>query len=253
MSAQPTRIAPSAPHLAPQSQRPWRWAQTWRDLFFAHWRVPIGGLQPHLHGDLEIDTWDGCAWVSIVAFRLDIRQRGLPAFGLWTSFVELNFRTYVRCRGESGIYFISIHASKRASVALARWLTPLPYVYAPIRYERDGTSWRFDCRQRRAGPPLLDVTVTPTGSTRPAAADATDAWLLERYRAFVPDRHGTLFRMEAQHPDWTIQRVTAQVDTNNLGLPWELCLNREPDALHWAPDMAALLWPFQPIGAIAQK
>src|SRR5439155_4256722 len=129
-----------------RSDRPqsWRWSQHWRDLIFAHWRVPASTLLPHLTLGLELDTWEGAAWVSAVAFRLEgVRLRGLPPMGPCSNFLELNLRTYVQRRGEPAIYFLRIHAGSRLAVAFARWLTPLPYAFARITYDRSGETHHF--------------------------------------------------------------------------------------------------------------
>jgi uncharacterized protein YqjF (DUF2071 family) len=225
---------------------PWIWKQHWRDLAFAHWRVPEASLRPYLPAALEIDTFDGSAWVSIVAFRLAIRRRWLPPLGLSTSFLELNLRTYVRWRDEVGIYFLSIHAGKRTSVALARWLTPLPYVYAPIQYTREGEAWRFECTRAATQTPLLKATFLPMGRQTPATDCEADAWLLERYQAFMPDRHG-LCRMVARHDPWQVQAADVHIDANQLGMPWSLVLRRQPDTSHFITRMTAWIGGFEPL------
>src|SRR5437016_4587670 len=137
--SQTTPAPPTTPII--EQPGPWRWSQNWRDLFFAHWQVPTCALRPHLPNCLRIDTWQGTAWVSIVAFRLDVRHRWLPALGLCSNFLELNLRTYVRWRGMPGIYFLSIHADSHIAVALARLLTPLPYARACLSYRHLNQSW----------------------------------------------------------------------------------------------------------------
>jgi uncharacterized protein YqjF (DUF2071 family) len=239
MAASPVLLAPTS-GVAPAAPRDWLWAQSWHDLFFAHWRVPVASVEAHLPRGLEVETWDGAAWISVVAFRLKVRRRWLPPLP-GTRFVELNLRTYVRQGRDSGIYFLSIHAGKRIGVALARWLTPLPYVFAPIRYERHGQIWCFECRRADGSMGLLEANFTPL---EPASTPA-DTWLLERYRAFAADRRGRLWRMWAQHLPWQVCRVEAHVLTNHLGMPWGLALNREPDAVHFAPEMTARLGRFE--------
>jgi uncharacterized protein YqjF (DUF2071 family) len=159
----------------------------------------------------------------------------------------LNLRTYVRRGGEAGIYFLSIHAAKRMSVALARWLTPLPYVFAPIRYARRGEACHFECG--RPGETLFDVDFTPIGPAAAAADHALEAWLLERYQGFVRGQDGEMCRMVAQHPAWQIRRVDARVGSNFLGMPWGLGLNRQPDAAHFSAHVSARVWPFEPLAA----
>jgi uncharacterized protein YqjF (DUF2071 family) len=196
---------------------------------------------------LEIDTWHGSAWISLVAFNLDVHHRWMPSFGLTENFVEMNLRTYVRCQGEPGIYFLSIHAGGRVPVALARLLTPLPYVYAPLTYRHVGTCWELQCRSPKRGDDksLVAGAFTPVGECAALPVDSLEGWLLERYRAFAPDRRGRVVRMIAQHEPWSVQRVEAKLDVNNLGKPWGFDLLGAPDLAHFQAHMPALIWPFE--------
>ena len=35
----------AAPLHQTDTPRPWRWSQHWRDVFFAHWRIPVGVME----------------------------------------------------------------------------------------------------------------------------------------------------------------------------------------------------------------
>jgi len=116
------------------SHRPWplpagRWAQdqTWEHLLFAHWPVEPKALRPHVPSSLELDEFDGSAWIGLVPFRVSgLRLRGmLPLPGL-SGFDELNCRTCVTRDGRPGIWFISLDASSRWVVEAARRLYRLP-------------------------------------------------------------------------------------------------------------------------------
>ncbi|HYV39781.1 MAG TPA: DUF2071 domain-containing protein [Gemmataceae bacterium] len=224
---------------------PWHWAQTWRDVFFAHWQVPAQALKPHLPAGLEVDAWQGGGWISAVAFYLDVQHRRLPSFGLTSGFVELNLRTYVRWRDQPGIYFLSIHAGSRIAVGLARLLTPLPYVYAPLSYRRNGNQWRLRCQQSNVS--LLDAEFSTANDAATCAADSLDTWLVERYRLFAPARHGQVQRLIVRHPPWEMRAVSGQVSAEHLGKPWGADLSRQPDEMHFANQIPARLWPFEAI------
>jgi uncharacterized protein YqjF (DUF2071 family) len=226
----------------------WRWSQHWRDLLFTHWRVSKSKLLPHLPAGLELDTWEDSAWVSAVAFRLGVRLRGLSYLGPCPSFLELNFRTYVRRRGEPAIYFLSIHAGTRAVVALARWFTPLPYAYARITYDRSREPNQFSCFCQSGRGELFQAEVwSPSGRER-AVDDPLDVWLLERYRAYVAGKRGELYRMVVQHPQWRVQKAVLKVSAEGLGEELGLDLGRRPDRLHVSAGMHALVWPFEVVG-----
>jgi uncharacterized protein YqjF (DUF2071 family) len=59
--------------------RPWVQFQSWRHLLFAHWPVPPAALRPHVPAELELEAWDGSAWLGAIPFRIrGMRLRGMP-------------------------------------------------------------------------------------------------------------------------------------------------------------------------------
>ncbi len=71
--------------------------------------------------------------MSLVVFRLRVRPRWLPYLPALSDLVEVNLRTYVRFGDAAGIWFLSVHADNAWAIAVARLLTPMPYVRAPMR------------------------------------------------------------------------------------------------------------------------
>lgn len=279
MPTEPNVAVSPQPVVGPKPSGAWRWSQVWRNVLFAHWRVPSAALESHLPQGVEIDEWQGAAWVSAVAFRLEqVRLRGLPPMPLVSSLLELNLRTYVRHRGESGIYFLSMHADNRAAMFFARRLTPLPYELARISYSQNSRhtpqssrhtpcavaeslvtlEFRSDVLRSKAdgtrsvpatlGNTLFYASFQPAGNCNSAPPESLDAWLVERYRAFVPGRRGELFRMAIEHPPWQLQDVELTSTAPRLGDRWGLDLAREPDLAHYSPGLLAHVWPFGSLG-----
>jgi uncharacterized protein YqjF (DUF2071 family) len=248
MFAQESIAVPPVQESRADRPRPWRWSQHWRDLLFTHWRVPTSKLLPHLPAGLELDICKGSAWVSAVAFRLEgVRLRGLPAIGPCSNFLELNVRTYVRRRGEPAIYFLRIHAGSRLAVAFARWLTPLPYAFARISYDRSGQTRRFQSsfRSGKDWRPLFRAEFASTAGAEEEATDPLDVWLLERYCGYAADRRGKLYRMVVEHIPWRVRKPDLDVSAEGLGEEFGLDLGRQPDCWHVSEGVDALLWPFQ--------
>ena len=53
-------------------------AQRWNDLLFAHWPIPVAEMVRLLPAGLEVDTFDGFAWVGVVPFWMDqVRTRAV--------------------------------------------------------------------------------------------------------------------------------------------------------------------------------
>lgn len=228
----------------PPPQRPWRWSQGWKDLLFCHWAVPAESLRSHVPSCLEIDTKDGSAWVSAVAFHMTgVRPRRLPAMPPVSDFLELNLRSYVRWEDKPGVFFLSIHASKRLAVRVAKWFSPLPYSYARMRWNRQQQEHRFVCAGELE--PIFDARYTTTSQAFAADQGSLDEWLLERYCLYLSDRTGGLISAEVHHEPWSVKKVDVRASSNALGKPFGLDLSSSPDRVHYSPGVEALAWPFE--------
>ena len=64
---------------------------TWYDLLLAHWPVRPRSLETLIPKPLELDTYNGEAWLSIVPFGMcDVAPRFVPAIPGVSAFLELN-------------------------------------------------------------------------------------------------------------------------------------------------------------------
>ena len=57
------------PWLIPSNK--WIMRQPWRHLLFTHWRIPAETLRPHIPPHLEIDTFNGYAWLGVIVFVME--------------------------------------------------------------------------------------------------------------------------------------------------------------------------------------
>ncbi len=127
--------------------------QRWTALTFLHWRFPPEAVQRLLPANLEAEVRDGSAWVGLVPFLMEVglpRVKPVP----WASrFCETNVRTYVHdVSGRSGIWFFSLDASRLGAVVVARSTYRLPYFWAGMNVDRDGSTITYHCRRRWPGP-----------------------------------------------------------------------------------------------------
>ncbi len=106
----------------------WRYYQEWNNALFLHWKVPFDALRNLVPQDLNLDTYDGEVYVSLVAFTMQkIRPRNLPAIKFISDFDEINVRTYIDNNNKKGVYFLNIEAEKQLSAFIAKTLSGLPY------------------------------------------------------------------------------------------------------------------------------
>lgn len=249
----------------PRIGRRYSMHMVWHDLLFMHWPLPVHALQPLLPAELELDTFDGEAWLGVVPFRMSgIRHRGLPALPGLAAFPELNVRTYVRHRHRRGVYFFSLDATHRIAVQTARLLFCLPYRHAAIRCEmddsgcvqyrsrrrvwntRDGLS-RDDNRAMTAtvvsAPAVLfEATYEPIGDAFHAKPGDLAHFLTERYCFLTANRRGEICRCDIDHPPWPLQPARCEVRVNTMTLPLGVSLPDAPPLLHFARRLDVRAW-----------
>jgi uncharacterized protein YqjF (DUF2071 family) len=212
----------------------WAYYQEWNKSVFMHWEVDYNDLQELVPAGLELDSFDGKYWVSIVAFTMEkIRPAYLPPFAPISNFDEINVRTYVIRDGKPGVYFINIEAGKYLSAFLSRMLSSLPYEKSQIsrgddfyRSNNPNKGFRLD----------LDYEIGPTISRK----SPLDLWLTERYALYL-EKDGGIYGYEIQHQEWDLKEV--QID--NLEIYYSignLIFDSKPDLCQYSPGVKVLAW-----------
>jgi uncharacterized protein YqjF (DUF2071 family) len=242
----------------PLPDRPWRLRQTWRDLLFCHWPVPAPDLQQRLPPGLEIDTFDGSAWIGVIPFWMsDVKTRVIGhrtlAFPSTSTFAELNLRTYVRSRvsGMAGVYFFSLDCSSPLAVFGARTLFHLPYF--PARMARTSLSkGQILYRSRRQltaksagyeaayGPQEFSSALQEGARAASAATDLT-AFLTERYCLFTRS-FGRMLVGHIHHRPWPLEPAQAEIRRNEIPAAHGIGLPDTAPVLHFSRELEVLLW-----------
>jgi len=177
----------------PLPDRPWLMGQTWNDLLFAHWPIEPRKLEGLLPRALELDLYDGTAWLGVTPFLLSGgRMRGTPPLPWLSRFPELNVRTYVEVAGKPGIYFLSLDAGRLAAVKAARGGYRLPYFHARMRAQHRGDQVHYESRRIDRDGPRAEFggAYGPSGPRLPVEDGTLARWLAERYCAYVVDEQG---------------------------------------------------------------
>ncbi len=206
-----TNVAEHRPWPLPD--RPWVQAQTWEDLLFAHWRVPEEDLRPLVPAELELETFDGSAWLGVVPFVLTgLRLRGLLPVPRFSSFPELNVRTYVTRGGKPGIWFFTLDAASTWAVEGARLTYKLPYRRARMSVERRSGWIAYESSREGA---VFSARYRGAGDLFRAEPGSLEWFLTERYCLYAVD-DGMPKRAEIHHPPWTLQAGEAEIALNTM-------------------------------------
>jgi uncharacterized protein len=207
--------------------------QTWRHLLFAHWPVPPALLRPYLPARLEVDTFEGQAWLGVVPFTMSgIRPLGLPAVPGLSRLHELNVRTYATLDGVPGVWFLSLDATNALGVWAARTFFHLPYLHARIRLSevKDGLQVEAERTHRGAAPATFRAAWTPGAALAPARPGSLAHFLTERYCLYTagPDlarglAGHDLWQGQLWHEPWLLRTAELHVWESTLleshGLP----------------------------------
>ncbi len=178
----------------------------WQDLLFLHWRVDPELMRSRVPAELEVDCFEGSAWIGLVPFTMaNTRFRGVPDLGPLRHFHECNVRTYVRHTGRTGVWFFSLDAASFLPVVGARLLWRLPYVWSRIEsVRRDDT---IDYRlSRRLGGGAAHITWERGELLPPSAPASLEHFLTERYWLFAR-RFGRVQRSRVEHVPWPLRKA----------------------------------------------
>lgn len=236
--------------LAQVDHRPWplperRWimGQTWESLLFAHWRVSVEELRPHVPDGLEIEQHDGSAWLGLTPFRVSgLRSRGTVPLPGVSAFNELNVRTYVRTSAEKpGIWFFSLDATSRLAVRAARSQYKLPYFDARMTIDRADGWTDVECARLDERGRVFSGRYRPAGDAFTAEPGSLEWFLAERYCLYAAagDR---LYRADIHHGPWVLRPAEAEIELTSIA-PFEL---RGEPLCHVAERQDVVIWPLEP-------
>ena len=233
--------------LAPiRRTRPWVMAMRWDDLAFLHWPVPVAALERLIPADLQLETFDGHAWIGIVPFRMmAVHARGLPEIPGTNEFLELNVRTYVTDGTRPGVWFFSLDCANPLAVRGARVGFSLPYFDAKMQsleINRDGFDYSSARTHRGAPAATFRARYGPNGEVTPIAPGGIEHWLTERYCLYAQRPNSQVIRGEILHQPWPLQTCTVEILENTLCDSLGLSLSREPMLAHFAKRLEVHAW-----------
>jgi uncharacterized protein YqjF (DUF2071 family)/predicted DCC family thiol-disulfide oxidoreductase YuxK len=197
---------------------------TWRNLICVNYEVDPALLAHYLPSGTELDTYQGKALVSIVAFYFDNNKfLGIVPTYPPVAFEEINLRFYViRREGDiikRGAVFIKEVVPSRIIAWTARFVYNEPYERWPTTRSDQGfdpvdggfLSYRFDGAGER-----YVVSATTTGPLQELAPGSPEEFILEHYWGYTPQSFG-LSEYQVTHPAWRYWHVRDFFISENFG------------------------------------
>jgi uncharacterized protein len=194
----------------------------WERALFLHYEVDRSALQSEV--PFPLDLREGRAYVSLVAFTIrGLRLRFGGPLGKWlcrpiAAHEFLNVRTYVRHRGEAGIYFLGEWLPNPLSVLLGPRTFGLPYRRAEIEYRHTPETGMLQgsvAAGRTVRRLRYEATIDAGAAPKVCGPGSLEEFLIERYVAFTSHngRH-RFFRI--WHEPWRLVPAEATVFEQGL-------------------------------------
>lgn len=213
--------------------------QTWSELVFLHWRVEPSAIQRLLPTGVEVDTFDGTAWIGLIPFSMEgLGVPGLAPLPHVGAFPEVNVRTYVRCGPHRGVWFFSLDVDRRLPAYTARAVYALPYCWGDATHGRDGDI--VTSRVERRWP---SSTASARTSIRVRTGDPVDAaeplhrFLTARWGLVAVTRWGGHRWAPVDHPAWPLHAAEVLDVDDTLVAAAGVQVEGPPDHAMWSPGV----------------
>jgi len=194
-------------------QKPFLSAE-WRNLIMMNYEVPPAVLEPYLPKGVELDLFEGNAYVSLVAFHfLNTKVAGI-GFPFHKNFEEVNLRFYVKYKDgdewKRGVVFISEIVPKRMIVWVARIFYKEKYTYAPMKsIVEEGEKRKLFFSWGEGLPYRMEIITA--SFTKPMLAGSKEEFIFEHYWGYTSLPGNQTGEYKVEHPSWNTYPV---IDSN---------------------------------------
>ena len=230
----------------PMPNSPHALAQEWRHLTFMHWEVDPARLAPYIPEGLELDLFEGKAYVGTIPFQMcKVRPRLLPWVPGISNFPEFNVRTYVTKNGKGGVLFLTLDAHSRITCSYAPRAYGLPYRYAKCKFSAKDGEYKWHSKRKSDGVVLRGHS-RAIGEVMQAKPGSLEEFLFERYSMYTV-HNGTLSIGHTHHNPWDYQLGEATVEENTLTEIYDLGIEdvHKPELVHVSKGVRVNTYPLQ--------
>lgn len=211
-----------------------------------HWEVDPELLLVHLPDDVELDLFEGKAYVGTIPFEMmNVRPRWFFSVPFVSNFPEFNIRTYVIRDGKPGVFFLTLDAQSRITCFHAPRSYGLPYRYAQCTLAVTNDTYAWSSRRKSDGV-MLKGSCKATGDATTAQQGTLEYFLFERYCLYTVHK-GIVHRAYTQHNPWVFRPAQASIEINSLTESYELGITSplKPDHVHLSEGVSVRTWSIE--------
>ncbi len=221
----------------------------WKQLVLFNYSVDPGLLKPLTPAGVELDSFAGHTYVSLVGFQFNNTRVAGFAIPFHRCFEEVNLRFYVRRSEKRGVVFIRELVPKLAIAATARLFYGERYSRVPMGHtiqeqpEMNALEaeywWGFERKK-------CVMRLNTAGDSFLPAEDSLSQFITEHYWGYAAQRRGGCIEYHVQHPQWTVRNASQASFSGNAahhyGADFAKLLERPPDSAFLAEGSAVTVF-----------
>jgi uncharacterized protein len=212
----------------------------WENIIMANYAVPNDLLKPYLPTGVDIDVFDGKAYVSLVGFmfkRTRLFNVPIPYFG---TFEEINLRFYVKRQVgnelKRGVVFINETVPYKIVAYLANKLYNENYTTVKtqhkweINHESKKIHYLWKVNER-----WNSIYVEAETKSQSILKNSFEAFIYEHYYGYAKVNEYDTEEYKIHHPSWKINKIKRSLITCNFknmyGNAFESLNNTKPHSV----------------------
>ena len=212
----------------------------WENLIMANYSIDAEILMPFLPKGVELDLYDGKAYVSLVGFifkRSRIFNIPIPLMG---TFEEINLRFYVRRKvGDTyrrGVVFINETVPYKPVAWLANKLYKEHYITIPTKHQIVfDNSIKSIQYEWKVGASWNHIKVNATLDSREMDRGSLEEFIFEHYYGYTKISENVSQEYKINHPRWMVNDIiekSIKCDFSSMyGHSFSHLSNKEPDSV----------------------
>jgi uncharacterized protein YqjF (DUF2071 family) len=184
----------------------------WENLIMANYAVDPEVLKPFLPKGVELDSFDGKFYVSLVGFMFNktkIFKIPIPYLG---SFEEINLRFYVVRKEEGRIKRGVVFINETVPYAPVAWMANYLYKehYTAVRTKH---KWQFTESVKKInyswekGEKWNNILVNAHNQGNEMKAGTVEAFIFEHYYGYTRVNEHKTLEYRINHPSWKVNQV----------------------------------------------
>lgn len=207
----------------------------WENLILASYRVNPDLLLEYLPKELELDTINQDAFMSLVAFNfIDTKVKGIKV-PFHINFPEINLRFYVKeaSKGRRGVIFVREFVPRFFISFFANTLFNENYSSIPMKCILDKNPDEINCRHEiKYKETSYYINLTVENKTFVPPNGSKEHFFKEHEWGFGRTRKGATLVYRVEHPFWKIYPVTKFEHNFDFGTiygdKWNFLNNEKP-------------------------